>query len=577
MATNPAMFSWQQPLAALFGGISAAGQPGGFANFGAGVNQTMQQQQQQQLEQERFDILRQQADQQRQEFEAGQRRANQQAEQQAATQRQIAAMFGGAGAGGAGSIGTASAPSAPQVGQPAMFSGQMPVTPHGGYGAATGGALQPAMFGRRQDGSVPSFSDVQNGGMAEPTQQGAQPDAGDELPFGFSPEQAQLFMTLPYEQQVQILTQRAFSKPTTPDLQTFFDGDQEYQGYVGDNGQIVRVTPNAPRWQRQQGAGLTERQRNAIAAGLQPGTPEYEQYILGRDDNEGGGPFEGNAMDAQASNILLTGDPASPEYAAAYAWLAQPKVTFDATTGKSVIVSPDLTWAKQPTNPGAAMPFPIAPNQSGGESGALPLMPSVTGSRAGPTVQNAQGIPQQQPAPSAPGTETMQVPGATITTNPGTGLSAADRSKLRNIRAEADSIKSALTRFKEVVQSSDWRSDLSAYGGGMTEGGRKLNSTYNSAALLTKAESLFNLGVLNGPDLELIRRTLPDPSTLPGLLTSEGASGVAVDEIINLIDNRLAAFESQFGGDTSAPPSGGAGGAPSGGKRVDQLPAGNWQ
>jgi len=65
---------------------------------------------------------------------------------------------------------------------------------------------------------------------------------------------------------------------------------------------------------------------------------------------------------------------------------------------------------------------------------------------------------------------------------------------------------------------------------------------------------------------------------LPGLLTSEGASGVAVDEIINLIDNRLASFESQFGGDTSAPPSGGgAGGPPSGGTRVDQLPAGNWQ
>jgi hypothetical protein len=577
MATNPAMFSWQQPLAALFGGISAAGQPGGFANFGAGVNQTMQQQQQQQLEQERFDILRQQADQQRQEFEAGQRRANQVAEQQAATQRQIAAMFGGAGAGGAGSIGTASAPSAPQVGQPAMFSGQMPVTPHGGYGAATGGALQPAMFGRRQDGSVPSFSDVQNGGMAEPTQQGAQPDAGDELPFGFSPEQAQLFMTLPYEQQVQILTQRAFSKPTTPDLQTFFDGDQEYQGYVGDNGQIVRVTPNAPRWQRQQGAGLTERQRNAIAAGLQPGTPEYEQYILGRDDNEGGGPFEGNAMDAQASNILLTGDPASPEYAAAYAWLAQPKVTFDATTGKSVIVSPDLTWAKQPTNPGAAMPFPIAPNQPGGETGALPFMPSVTGNRAGPTVQNAQGLPQQQSAPSAPGTETMQVPGATITTNPGTGLSSADRTRLRTVKAEAEAIRSSLNRFKEVVQSSSWLDDAAAASGGFTEGGRKLNSAWTNAAIMTKAEALFNLGVLNGPDLSVIQGTLPNPSTMSGLFTSEKAAAAAVDEVLRLIDSKVAAYETQFGGISPETPSPNAGGAPRGGTRVDQLPPGNWQ
>jgi hypothetical protein len=568
MTTQPAFFSWQQPLAALFGGIGRVGQTGTWAEFGPGVAQAANDWRTYQMEQERFDILRQQADQQRQEFEAGQRRANQEAEQRAATQAQIAAMFGGAGAGGAGSIGTASAPSAPQAGQPAMFSGQMPVTPHGGYGAATGG--RPAMFTQpndatRPDGSPVSFSDVQSGGMADPTQQGAQPGAGNELPFGFTQEQAQLFLTLPYEQQTQILNQRAFAKPTTPDLQTFFDGDQEYQGYLGANGQPVRVTPNAPRWQRQQGAGLTERQRNALAAGLVEGTPEYQQYILGRDDNEGGGPFEGNAMDAQASNILLTGDPASPAYAAAYAHLAQPKVTIDPQTNRAVIVSPDLSWAAKPGQPR-------------GGAGPIPFMPGIVGNnRPGPTVENAQAMPQQQQtAPAPDGMETMQVPGATITTNPGTGLSAADRSKLRSIRAEADSIKSALTRFKDVVKSSDWRSDLSAYGGGMTEGGRRLNSTYNAAALLTKAESLFNLGVLNGPDLELIRRTLPDPSTLPGLLTSEGASGVAVDEIISLIENRVSAFESQFGGGapTEQP---NAGGAPSGGTRVDQLPPGNWQ
>ena len=329
-----------------------------------------------------------------------------------------------------------------------------------------------------------------------------------------------------------------------------------------------------PRWQQNQGQGLTERQRNALAAGLQPGTPEYEQYILDRDDNEGGGPFEGNAMDAQASNILLNpqADPNSPEYAAAYAHLARPQVQFDPTTNRAVIVSPDLSWARKPGQ-----------QPSGGANGApLPLMPGVTGNRPGPTVQNAQTMPGASSFPQAPtsglpeGTESMSVPGATITSSPGTGLSAADRSKIRQIRADADSIKSALTRFKEVVKSSDWRDDLSAYGGGMTEGGRRLNSTYNSAALLTKAESLFNLGVLNGPDLELIRRTLPDPSTLPGMLTTEGASGVAVDEIISLIDNRLASFEAQYGGGTTTS-GGGNGGAPSGGARVDQLPQGNWE
>jgi hypothetical protein len=206
---QPAFFSWQQPLAMLGAGIAAASSPGGWSNFGPAVSQAGRDWRTMEIERERFDLLRQQADRQRQQFEAEQRRANQEAETRAATQKQIAAMFGGAG-----SIGTASG--AP--GQPAMFSGgQMPVTPHGNYGAATGGAPQAAMLGKRSDGSPVSFSDVQNGGMGSPTLQGAgaQSDTGGgaDLPFGFTQDQAQLFMTLPFEQQMQIMIERGFAKP----------------------------------------------------------------------------------------------------------------------------------------------------------------------------------------------------------------------------------------------------------------------------------------------------------------------------------------------------------------------------
>jgi hypothetical protein len=562
---RPAFFSWQQPLAMLGAGIAAASSPGGWSNFGPAVSQAGRDWRTMEIERERFDILRQQADRQRQQFEAEQRRANQEAETRAATQKQIAFMFGGAQP---GAVNTASAP---QPGQAAMLGGLLPVTSHGNYGAATGG--RPAMFSQpndamRPDGSPVSFSDVQNGGMGSPTQQGAD---GAGLPFGFNQEQAQLFQALPLEQQMQILTERAFAKPTTPDLQTFYEGDQEYQGYVGDNGQVVRVTPNAPRWQRQQGAGLTERQRNALAAGLVEGTPEYEQYILGRDDNEGGGPFEGTGLDNQAMNILLTGDPASPEYAAAYSHLAMPRVQMDPQTGRLLTVSPDLSsWARPPANVNAAMP----PASAQG-AGQMPFMPGITGSRPGPTVQNAQTMPQ--PTPAAPGTETMRVPGATITSNPGTGLSGADRTKLRTVRAEAASIRDALTRFRDVVQSSNLGDDLSAVGGGFTEGGRKLNSAWTNAAIMTKAEALFNLGVLNGPDLSVIQGTLPNPSTWSGLFTSEAAASAAVDEVLRLIDSKVAAYEQQFGGISPETASPNAGGAPSGGTRVDQLPAGNWQ
>jgi hypothetical protein len=113
---QPAMFSWQQPLAALFGGLSAAGQPGGLANFGAGVNQTMQAQSQQAQQQQIAELRRMQIEQAQMEMN----RANKEQADRDAAAQQVAAMFGG---------------------------GQSQARPVGNYGAAVGGAPQPSMFG----------------------------------------------------------------------------------------------------------------------------------------------------------------------------------------------------------------------------------------------------------------------------------------------------------------------------------------------------------------------------------------------------------------------------------------------
>jgi hypothetical protein len=80
--------------------------------------------------------------------------------------------------------------------------------------------------------------------------------------------------------------------------------------------------------------------------------------------------------------------------------------------------------------------------------------------------------------------------------------------------------------------------------GGATTG---LNTSYNVAALLAKGEALFNLGVLNGPDLDIIRRTLPDPSTLRGGAASSKAVDAAVDKVINVIKTKVEAREKQLG------------------------------
>lgn len=54
-------------------------------------------------------------------------------------------------------------------------------------------------------------------------------------------------------------------------------------------------------------------------------------------------PFSGNSMDAQARNILLTQDPSSPTYAAAFSYLSEAKNTIDPKTGGITTITPDMS------------------------------------------------------------------------------------------------------------------------------------------------------------------------------------------------------------------------------------------
>jgi hypothetical protein len=162
-----------------------------------------------------------------------------------------------------------------------------------------------------------------------------------------------------------------------------------------------------------QGPGPTERERNAAAAGLTPGTPEYAQYLLGKDDTQPG-PFQGTGLDAQSYNMVLTGNPADPAYAAAYAQLAMPRVSLDPVTGKSVIVSPDMTWARKPA-----------------------------------------GMAQQPP--TSPTATTTQVPGATVTSDPGAPVYNETQGKAAGF---ADRMGSANAIFAEPDVSGAGQSML---------------------------------------------------------------------------------------------------------------------
>jgi hypothetical protein len=363
MAPNPIMFggtpTWAPALAAIFGGLSAAGQPGGFANFGMGAQQGQQNFQQGQQNQQQMDLRRMQIEQAQEEM----RRANQEREQEQALIDRLR------------SLGNASG------------SSTTPVTPVGNYGASTGG-IQTA------SGPAPLAAMFQS-----------------------DPQLATVFNTMLDARDVKgaigLLSEIATQEPDKPKAgseigQIMADVEAGFITPEQAQERIAKMNYIAP----QQGPGLTERQRNALAAGLKEGSPEYQQYILGRDDTAPG-VFQGTGLDAQSYNIVLegtkNGQTNTPEYAAAYANLAMPKVTTDPVTGKSVYVQPDMSWAVPPVGRSTA-----------------------------------------QDAPLPEGATSQQVPGATITTNPGAPIYNETQGKAAGF---ADRI-SAANEILDATQSA---------------------------------------------------------------------------------------------------------------------------
>ncbi|HYC64294.1 MAG TPA: hypothetical protein VEC14_06150 [Reyranellaceae bacterium] len=119
------------------------------------------------------------------------------------------------------------------------------------------------------------------------------------------------------------------------------------------------------------------------------------------------GPFGGNAMDAQAMNMLqrATREPAfaaSPEYAMAHSFLSKPRTTVDGE-GRPITIQPmDLSAFPKPTFGGAATP------------------PATAAPASSPVTVQATP-PGTAPAPSAPASEgtTARIPGGgTVTVGP---------------------------------------------------------------------------------------------------------------------------------------------------------------
>ena len=274
------------------------------------------------------------------------------------------------------------------------------------------------------------------------------------------------------------------------------------------------------------------------------------------------GLFEGTSMDAQVYNTLATADPSSKAYQIAYNIASQPKTQVDAQ-GNIVTVRPNMSAFQQ-----ALLNNPNVPNET--IPTELPAPPQMPTTPDAVTVPNLDQTPidaneamydvpvgtvidgQTQPT-VIDDMETFNIGGSEITTVRGNRPSAPDKSKMKEMRAGSQTIMAELDKFERAVKGADPRDFIFAATGGQTEGAQKLTGAWTTTALMSKGEALLNLGVLNGPDLQVIQGMLPNPATVTGAMASKKAYAQAIKNVKSLINDRVAAYEAQFGEGKAAP------------------------
>lgn len=223
----------------------------------------------------------------------------------------------------------------------------------------------------------------------------------------------------------------------------------------------------------------------------------------------------GDSLTGRALTVLRSADPTSQEYAMAYALMSKPQVITDPSTGTPTVIQPmDLSMFPKPGFVGGGQPAPVAAPAG-----------------IGPTQPPAAAAPQPVPIPGGGQMTVMPAP------DRGPGKKQID--ELNAAKGEAVSIVSTLEAFRDKFKNASNADRAKSLLGGTTA----LNTSYNVASLLAKGEQLFNLGVLNGPDLEILRKVLPDPSTIKGGIASTADADAAIDEVIDLIQTRITTKE----------------------------------
>jgi hypothetical protein len=166
------------------------------------------------------------------------------------------------------------------------------------------------------------------------------------------------------------------------------------------------------------------------------------------------------------------------------------------------------------------------------------------------------GFATVNPAP-LPTSQTTQDPatGQTVTqiVEPKPKPSATEVKALKDAEVQVAQVGAAIKAYRDALKDTGGPG-LSSVMGLPTAAASRLNTAYNNLALLVKGDVLYQLGVLNGPDLDIIRRTLLDPSTLAAYAASPKALADQIGQIEHLISSGIKEKRRQFQTERAVPP-----------------------
>lgn len=120
------------------------------------------------------------------------------------------------------------------------------------------------------------------------------------------------------------------------------------------------------------------------------------------------GPFEGTSMDAQVSNILLRGDPSSPDYLAAYNIAAQPKMVIG-PDGVPQQITPDMSAYRVPII-GASGNAPVTVQQLSPIADNIQIEPGISVPTIAADLSDPVASVARKAPPVAPITDPIAIP-----------------------------------------------------------------------------------------------------------------------------------------------------------------------